>query len=560
MQIRHIALVPEMGMDASELARVSAALQKQVTRDLSPVWEISATVDLFPRLEDLPAGYWPIVLTYRELGTDAGVHIDERGQPFALVELSPSWSLTASHLCLEMLSDPYGNRTLAGLSPRADQGEVEFLTDICDPCVHPQFAYVVNDVLMSDFCVPEFWEVSSRRERYSFTGAIRTPLEILPSGQLRWYDPRSASWWTRRLDGNAFCDLNLGRIDAKSATAREFLDARTPQHLLATKMSSAAFEERMALRHEQAFQAARSRACGLRASFGNLPGMQTVDFAAAVQAVRSAAERPGRPKVFGALLRASLGAAIAERAAAAPEAGASFSTGVAASGFAEPGAFVDPIEEVTTVEPEELTTVVPAPAPNAAAPQAATPAAQVEKPAETAPPTVQRSVPPPLPQTPPAAAPHAFQPAPAPMAAKVPTADSLSPIAPVRAPAPTPSPDRTVAIVAIAAAVVLGIALSRNSTPQASSPAAAAARASESALATPSDPPRTNPTVAPAASAPSAQPVGSSTTLVEPAATTARRTPARAKTSVTPAAARREAETPERAGQDALDNLIDERR
>ena len=117
MQIHHIALVPEMGVDASQLARVSAALQKQVSRDLAPIWGISATVDAFPRLEDLPAGYWPLVLTYRELGTDAGIHVDERGQPFALVEMSPSWSLTASHLCLEMLSDPFGNRMLAGLSP-----------------------------------------------------------------------------------------------------------------------------------------------------------------------------------------------------------------------------------------------------------------------------------------------------------------------------------------------------------------------------------------------------------------------------------------------------------
>jgi hypothetical protein len=80
MLTRHIAIVPEIGMNASEPARVSAALQKQVTRDLAPVWGISATVDAFPCLEDLPAGCWPLVLTFRELGTDAGIHIDEKGQ------------------------------------------------------------------------------------------------------------------------------------------------------------------------------------------------------------------------------------------------------------------------------------------------------------------------------------------------------------------------------------------------------------------------------------------------------------------------------------------------
>ncbi len=542
MQIRHIALVPEMGMDASELARVSAALQKQVTRDLSPIWGIAATVDAFPRLEDLPTGYWPLVLTYRELGCDAGIHVDERGQPFALVELSASWSLTASHICLEMLSDPYGHRTLAGLSPRADQGEVEFLADICDPCVHPQYAYVVNDVLVSDFCVPEFWEISARRERYSFTGAIRAPLEILPSGQLRWYDPRSASWWTRRLDGKSFSDVNLGRVDAKSATAREFLDARTPQHLLATKMTSAAFEERMALRHEQAFQAARFRALGLRASFGNVRCVpQAADLAAGVQARGSAAERPGRPHVFGALLRASLGAAAAERGATAPDVGAPFSSAVASSGFSEGAATADETEEVTTVEPDELIAVDPTPSPNAVPANVEPPPTQVPAAPEAPPPQAQRTIPPPMP---------ALQMAP-----------SLAPVSGMAAPMQTaPSADRTVAIVAIAAAVVLGIAVTHNTTQQPSSSAAVGPRATETALPLPTDPRPSNTTIAPAAAAPpvaSVPPVGTSTPGAEPAMTTARRVLPRAKPSVTP---RREAEAPERGAEDSLENLIDERR
>src|SRR3954469_16931674 len=98
MLTQHIALVPELSeVSPEELARVGAALQKQVTRDLSPLWGISATVDAFPRLEEIPAGYWPIVVSARELGDDVGVHIDKHGQPFALIELAPGWSLAASH-------------------------------------------------------------------------------------------------------------------------------------------------------------------------------------------------------------------------------------------------------------------------------------------------------------------------------------------------------------------------------------------------------------------------------------------------------------------------------
>ena len=47
---------------------------------------------------------------------------------------------------------------------------------------------------------------ASRRERYSFTGAVQAPLVILPGGPMRWYDPASDTWWTRRILGDGPCD------------------------------------------------------------------------------------------------------------------------------------------------------------------------------------------------------------------------------------------------------------------------------------------------------------------------------------------------------------------
>jgi hypothetical protein len=91
-------------------------------------------VDAFPTLEDVPIGYWPI-LVQEDINTPgaAGVHLDKDGQPFALVQMSNSWSLTASHEMLEMLADPFGNRLVPGQSPKSRQGRVEFLVEVCDP-------------------------------------------------------------------------------------------------------------------------------------------------------------------------------------------------------------------------------------------------------------------------------------------------------------------------------------------------------------------------------------------------------------------------------------------
>jgi hypothetical protein len=56
----NLAVVSEVeGHDPSDVSRVTAALQRQATRDFAPFWDVHATVDAFPRLEDVPVGYLP---------------------------------------------------------------------------------------------------------------------------------------------------------------------------------------------------------------------------------------------------------------------------------------------------------------------------------------------------------------------------------------------------------------------------------------------------------------------------------------------------------------------
>ncbi len=142
--IRQIALVSESSIiQGSDVSRVAAALQKQASRDLSPIWQISATVDAFDALDDVPTGYWPVLIMDNiDTPGAAGIHEDKNGQPFALVSASNSldtWSVTASHEALEMLVDPSGNRLIAGDLPKADQGRVNFLVEVCDPSEFERF-------------------------------------------------------------------------------------------------------------------------------------------------------------------------------------------------------------------------------------------------------------------------------------------------------------------------------------------------------------------------------------------------------------------------------------
>jgi hypothetical protein len=225
-----MALVSEVeDVSESEVARASAALQKQLSRDFGPTWGVEATIDAFARLEDVPLAYWPI-LVQDDIHVDAaGVHLDKNGQPFALVQHSNQWTLTASHEMLEMSADPFGNRLVSSASIKEDQGRVEYLVEIADPCEAAEFAYRTNGVLVSDFYTPRFFDPGvTEGSRYSFGGHIKKPREVLRGGYLSWHDPVSDHWWQQVWFGAEPEFRDLDAIDASHGSLRVQIDRRTP--------------------------------------------------------------------------------------------------------------------------------------------------------------------------------------------------------------------------------------------------------------------------------------------------------------------------------------------
>jgi hypothetical protein len=71
----HIALVSiTKEVTLAQLAPVSAAIQKQISRDFGPMWNVEATVDAFDKLEDVPVGYWHVLLQDELPNGAAGLH------------------------------------------------------------------------------------------------------------------------------------------------------------------------------------------------------------------------------------------------------------------------------------------------------------------------------------------------------------------------------------------------------------------------------------------------------------------------------------------------------
>jgi hypothetical protein len=263
--IAHLALVSETASVAlPELTQVGAALQKQVARDLSQFWDVQGTVDAFASLEQVPAGYWPIIVK-DDIGQDAaGVHCDDTGQPMALITADLDWSITASHECLEMLIDPSGSFRIAGPSVSPDQGRVEYLVEASDP-VSGKW-YQVNGVKVSDFYTRRFFDpVKTDGAQYSFMGNLTAPRTILFGGYLTWFDPLGGDWWQQSwFSGDHPSIRNLGPVQKTVCGMRPSIDRLTAKHRRSTSAPAAIH------RSPEAEQAAHSVAASSKAKADRL--------------------------------------------------------------------------------------------------------------------------------------------------------------------------------------------------------------------------------------------------------------------------------------------------
>jgi hypothetical protein len=208
---RYVALVSDTPkVSIAELTAVAAALQKQVTHDFGPIWGVRANVGAYARLEDVPLGYWPVIIRDNlDRPEAAGYHEDELGQPSALVRPIDDWSVTVSHETLEMLADPWGRHLFAGQSPQRSNNRVKFLVEVCDPCSNA--SYKVDGIALSDFYTPQFFDaVATPHVRYSYTGAITAPRQVLKGGYLTWFDSTTRKWWHRAwFKGRAAVDSEI---------------------------------------------------------------------------------------------------------------------------------------------------------------------------------------------------------------------------------------------------------------------------------------------------------------------------------------------------------------
>jgi hypothetical protein len=250
----HIALVSvTKEISTRSLLQAGAAIQKQLTRDFMPIWGFRATLDTFADLSSIPSDYHPVVVFAHSeelvgqlevaIGPElvarlvddfekdriGGLHLNAfTRQPFALVEANDAWSVTISHEVLEMISDPFGNRLIAAAHPLDKTQRVKYLLEVCDPC--QAVWYPVNGVPVSDFYTTRYFDpVAVESLRYSFTGEIERPLQILDGGYLTWIDPEDSGLYTLTAGDSAPEQVaSLLELSRSTAPLRTVVDTHGP--------------------------------------------------------------------------------------------------------------------------------------------------------------------------------------------------------------------------------------------------------------------------------------------------------------------------------------------
>ncbi len=203
MSLMQVGVVDKTGeIDPELMQATAAALNIQVTRDLTQFWNVQASVSYLPSPKKIPAGVWPVFIVKSLPPGEGGFHMDKHNQPYAEVigsAASEEWTIDASHETVEMLVDPYGNRLQNSTSIEITDkkivdgtGEFAYLVEACDPCEADNFAYAIQGINVSDFLTPHFYDpVQTPGTRYSFTGAIKSPRQILPGGYISWVNQQT---------------------------------------------------------------------------------------------------------------------------------------------------------------------------------------------------------------------------------------------------------------------------------------------------------------------------------------------------------------------------------
>jgi len=211
---RYLSIIDQTGkIPKYAMLALAGALDMQAKRDFADVWNINADVSVGTEYEE---NKWPVYIVDK-LDTEGqlGYHyIDENDVPFAKIELRDDFSVTVSHEMLEMLVNPFlDNYKVYDITPNL-AGDERFLLEIAGPVQTHNLAYEINDVRVSNFLTPAYFDLLvTEGKKYDFLGKLTKPRSLFAGGYISFLD-KFGQWWQAFATQNSidFRRLSDGKI------------------------------------------------------------------------------------------------------------------------------------------------------------------------------------------------------------------------------------------------------------------------------------------------------------------------------------------------------------
>ncbi len=187
----------------TDVAPVVAALQKQISNDFLPTWGTDAELIIVPKgTQPVSGSWWLTLLDDSDQASALGYHdLTTEGLPigkvFAASDLKAgtSWTVTASHELLEMLGDPNINLTV--FIQNSNTAGILYAYEVCDACEDDSLGYQIDNILVSDFVYPAWFEGfrAEASTQFDRMNKIQNPLQLLAGGYIGTFNVNSGSGW-----------------------------------------------------------------------------------------------------------------------------------------------------------------------------------------------------------------------------------------------------------------------------------------------------------------------------------------------------------------------------
>jgi len=188
-------------LNDDEIKLAVAAIQIQVDRDFEPVWNLGANLIFVSIDQIIPEGAWVVyLLDHSDQAGALGYHeITNNGLPVAKIfaaddqKYGLSWTVTLSHEILESLADPWINFTV--FVQQSNTTGVLFPIEVADAVEDDSFGYKINDILVSDFVYPSWFESwrTKGSTQFSYMKSVTAPFEIAEGGYIGFFDVSSST-------------------------------------------------------------------------------------------------------------------------------------------------------------------------------------------------------------------------------------------------------------------------------------------------------------------------------------------------------------------------------